>query len=71
MQDIFIRQQGQVPEGLKAYPGWMGQLLYTRGIETEEAAQAFLNPSRDQILHSLLLHDMEKARDILLDRLCT
>lgn len=67
MQDIFIRQQGQVPEGLKAYPGWMGQLLYARGIETEEAAQAFLNPSRDQILHPLLLHDMEKARDILLD----
>ncbi len=45
----------------------MGQLLLSRGVETRAAAEAFLNPNRDQILSPFLLHDMEKARDILLD----
>lgn len=67
MQDIFIRHTEAIPDELKAYPLWMAQLLQARGIETRQAAEAFLHPSREQILDPLLLHDMEKARDMLLD----
>ena len=67
MQDIVVRQKAEIPQALGMYPGWMAQLLQARGIETREAAEAFLHPSREQILDPLLLHDMAKARDMLLD----
>lgn len=36
-------------------------LLYNRGIQTEEALQAFLRPSLDQLHDPYLLHGMDKA----------
>ncbi len=44
----------------------MARLLQARGVETAEDAKAFLHPDRSHILPPLLLSDMEKARDILL-----
>ena len=37
------------------------QLLYERGIQTEEALATFLHPSLDQLHAPYLLHDMDKA----------
>lgn len=67
MHTILLRETENVPAALKNYPGWMARLLAARGMKTEAEAQAFLHPSREQILSPLLLHDMEKARDMLLD----
>ncbi|MBQ4640467.1 MAG: single-stranded-DNA-specific exonuclease RecJ [Clostridia bacterium] len=67
MHTVHLRETPHVPQELTAYPGWMARLLAARGLESREAAEAFLHPSREQILPPLLLHDMEKARDILLD----
>ena len=67
MHEIFVRPAVQLPEGLKGYPGWMGRLLFARGLETAETAEAFLHPCREQILSPFLLRDMEKAKAILED----
>ncbi len=47
---------------LLAYSPFLQQLLVARGIDTQEAAEAFLHPSYEDHLHDpFLLHDMEKA----------
>jgi single-stranded-DNA-specific exonuclease len=47
---------------LSSYDLDLQQLLFSRGITTKAAAQAFLNPDYDSQLHSpLLLHDIVKA----------
>ena len=66
MQAIILRGQQDIPQGLSEYPEWMARLLQARGIESREAAEAFLHPCREQILPPLLLNDMAVARDLLL-----
>ena len=39
----------------------VGQLLVNRGIETEEAARAYLYPTLDQLHSPFLMHGMEQA----------
>jgi single-stranded-DNA-specific exonuclease len=41
----------------------IGQLLWQRNIQTEEALQAFLNPDLQQLHDPFLFYDMEKAVD--------
>ncbi len=51
-----------VKEALSSYSSYLQQLLFARGITTQEAAQRFLNPSYDEHLHDpYLLHDMDTA----------
>lgn len=66
VQAIVLRENKAIPEGLSGYPAWMARLLQARGLETREAAEAFLHPCREQILPPLLLSDMMIARDLLL-----
>ena len=47
------------------WPQWLGDLLRARGLETEEAAEAFLHPSLDQLLPPAALHHMDKAVQLL------
>ena len=51
----------------RGIPPWMGQLLKARGIETESDAQAFLHPAMEQLHPPLLLHDMQRAVEIIAD----
>lgn len=46
-------------------PPWMGQLLRARGVETAEAAQAFLHPTEAQLLSPFALHQMSQAVALL------
>ena len=44
-------------------PQLIAQLLVNRGIETEEAARAYLYPTTADLHSPFLMHDMEKATD--------
>lgn len=57
-------ENGQDFPGL---PPWMSRLLRSRGVETAEEAQAFLAPSRNQILPPQLLQDMDQSVALLTD----
>ena len=46
-------------------PEWMARLLSARGVESAQAAQAFLHPDFSQILSPFALGDMERAVSIL------
>ncbi len=50
---------------LPGMPEWLSRVLFQRGVDTEDAADAFLNPSLHQLHDPLLLHDMRKAAEIL------
>ena len=54
---VLRSQSAQVP----GYPDWLGRLLRARGVRTPEEAQAFLNPSIDQLHDPLLLRGMGEA----------
>jgi single-stranded-DNA-specific exonuclease len=52
----------EIDEKLQAYNPLLRQLLYSRGIESGEEAETYLNPSYDEHLNDpFLMHDMEKA----------
>ncbi|MFT7506990.1 MAG: single-stranded-DNA-specific exonuclease [Acidimicrobiales bacterium] len=56
-----------VKKELQSYSPFLQQLLYTRGIKTQAAAQSFLNPSYVDDLHDpFLLHDMDVAVERIL-----
>jgi single-stranded-DNA-specific exonuclease len=58
----------EVAGALSAYSPYLRQLLYARGIDTTEKAEAFLNPSYEGHLHDpFLLHDMEIAVSRIFD----
>ncbi len=54
-------------ESLKAYPELLRKLLYYRGIEAQDKAHEFLNPSYETGLHDpFLMKDMDKAVERIL-----
>lgn len=64
-------QQPQVPDSVKEnlpqYSPLVQSLLYSRGIETSEAAEVFFNPDYIRDIHDpFLLKDMEKTVDRLI-----
>lgn len=59
-------REAQRPQWPK-WPQWLGDLLRARGMETEEAAEAFLHPSLDQLLPPATMNHMEKAVCLLAD----
>lgn len=61
-----------VRESLKTYPELLQELLYSRGIEKSDDADAFLNPNYDLQVHDpFLMKDMEKAVDRILHAVYT
>lgn len=60
--EIYPKVPKAKSEELSAYDGLLQQLLYNRGITTNESADSFLNPTYEKQLHDpFLLHDMDKA----------
>jgi single-stranded-DNA-specific exonuclease len=55
-----------LPYQLPGYPDYLAALLHARGISGEAQAARFLNPSLDQLHDPLLLHDMGKACDLII-----
>ena len=54
-------------EDLKVYDPLLQELLYSRGIDSEEAAQIFLEPDYERDIHDpFLMHGMEKSVDRIL-----
>lgn len=51
---------------LPGYPDFLAALLHARGVDSAEAARAYLNPSLDQLHDPLLMHGMQEARDLIL-----
>ena len=49
----------QAPLG--ALPGWMGALLRSRGVDTEEKARRFLHPDLEDLHDPFLLSGMDRA----------
>ena len=49
-------------EGLKVYDPLLQELLYSRGIDSKEAAQIFLEPDYERDIHNpFLMHGMKKS----------
>ncbi len=60
--DIRTGAPQKIRKALPAYPELLQDLLFARGIETEEDAEAFLNPDYTRHLHDpFLIKDMDKA----------
>ena len=56
-----------VQSSLRSYSPFLQQLLFARGVDTAEAAQAFLEPSYEDHLHDpFLLNDMDVAVERIL-----
>src|SRR3989344_3154061 len=57
----------KVKEEFKFYPELLGQLLFSRGIETREEAEKFLRPDYYRDIHDpFLMKDMDKVVDRIL-----
>jgi single-stranded-DNA-specific exonuclease len=60
--ELLKKPDTDVRSALAAYPELVQDLLFSRGITTREAAEAFLNPDYDAHTHDpFLLRDMDKA----------
>lgn len=55
----FVRRTASYQ--IQGYPDWMASLLYARGVQTKEEADAFLHPQESQFHDPFLLKDMDKA----------
>ena len=54
-------------EDLKVYDPLLQELLYSRGIDSEEAEQIFLEPDYERDIHDpFLMHGMKKSVDRIL-----
>lgn len=58
---------GREAAALRPYEGVTARLLYARGITDAKSADAFLNPSLDQLHDPMLMHGMKEAVEILTD----
>lgn len=61
----FDHVPASVKQALSSYRPFMVQLLYNRGITSTEQAQRYLYPSKEQMHNPLLMHDMQKAVEII------
>ena len=61
----FIQRSHADAPSFKDLPGWFSSLLYARGIQTEEQAQRFLNPSLDFLRDPFLLPGMTETVSLL------
>lgn len=50
---------------IEGYPSWFSALLSARGVKDLSSAERFLNPRFESLYDPFLLHDMDKAIDIL------
>ena len=70
MQKYSLRENNLSDDAKKeliVYPELLGQLLYSRGIETRDEAEKFLNPDYHRDTHnSFLLKDMDKTVERIL-----
>ncbi|MGI6695287.1 MAG: single-stranded-DNA-specific exonuclease RecJ [Christensenellales bacterium] len=62
---MYTLSQRAQPYQLPGYPDYLAALLHARGINTAEAAEAFLNPSACQLHDPFLMHGMEKAVSLI------
>lgn len=68
---MHYRLADTIPEALEAelghYSPFLRQLLFTRGIDSKEKAEAFLQPSYEEHLHDpFLMHQMSEAVERIL-----
>ncbi|MGI6672612.1 MAG: single-stranded-DNA-specific exonuclease RecJ [Christensenellales bacterium] len=63
MSQVFVLRTQ--PFSLPGYPDWMASLLHARGIETPEAAHAFLHPDLSLLHDPLLMHGMQQALQVI------
>lgn len=61
----FKRKGGDVQQPVGDLPLWLSTLLRTRGVDTPEKAQRFLNPSLEQLHDPYLMQNMDKAVAII------
>jgi single-stranded-DNA-specific exonuclease len=54
---------GDIAHKLSAYPKFIGQLLYNRGLTDVEQIQTFLEPKYENLHSPFLFADMQKAAD--------
>src|SRR5258707_1046820 len=69
MKSYVVRDAvpAEAREKLKMYPELLQDMLFYRGIEKAEDADAFLNPNYEKHIHDpYLLKDMEKAVERIL-----
>ena len=58
---MYTLTQRAQPFSLPGYPDYLSALLHARGIDSIEAAEAFLNPEASQLHNPLLMHGMAQA----------
>ncbi len=55
------------PVNIPGYPEWFSSLLASRGADTPSKAEAFLNPSLDQLGDPFAIHGMREACGLIRD----
>ena len=65
MLRIGMQSAQPAADMLPELPRWMAALLVARGVDTPEAAQAFLHPSREQLLPPAALPGITEAAAVL------
>ncbi len=61
----FQKRGPDTRQPLGALPLWMSSILRSRGIDTEEKAQRFLQPSLEHLHDPLLMQGMDRALSII------
>ena len=61
----FVQRKGAVPLPLGDLPDWFSALLRARGVDTPEAAEAFLHPSPEDLHDPFLLEGMAETVRLL------
>ena len=61
----FIQRCGNGGGSISGLPAWMSSLLFSRGIQTEEEARRYLNPSLEDLHDPWLLPGMKETVQLL------